>query len=154
MKKREKDRISALFWVVVAIGICFGSVRLSLGGLHKPGPGFFPFLVGSILGILSSLIFLQSFKALPGDEKRAFWPNPKRSLKMTYILIALILYALGMDYLGFLFSTLLFLGFLLKAIEPQRWSVVLSGSILGTIVFYGVFKYWLDIPFPTGIPGF
>jgi hypothetical protein len=154
MKKREKDRISALFWVVVAIGICFGSVRLSLGGLHKPGPGFFPFLVGSILGILSFLIFLQSFKALPGDEKRAFWPNPKRSLKMTYILIALILYALGMDYLGFLFSTLLFLGFLLKAIEPQRWSVVLSGSILGTILFYGVFKYWLDIPFPTGILGF
>jgi putative tricarboxylic transport membrane protein len=125
-----------------------------LGGLHKPGPGFFPFLVGSILGILSFLIFLQSFKALPGDEKRAFWPNPKRSLKMTYILIALILYALGMDYLGFLFSTLLFLGFLLKAIEPQRWSVVLSGSIFGTILFYGVFKYWLDIPFPTGILGF
>jgi len=154
MKKREKDRISALFWVVVAIGICFGSVRLSLGGLHKPGPGFFPFLVGSILGILSFLIFLQSFKALPGDEKRAFWPNPKRSLKMTCILIALILYALGMDCLGFLFSTLLFLGFLLKAIEPQRWSVVLSGSILGTILFYGVFKYWLDIPFPTGILGF
>ncbi len=154
MKKREKDRISALFWVVVAIGICFGSVRLSLGGLHKPGPGFFPFLVGSILGILSFLIFLQSFKALPGDEKRAFWPNPKRSLKMTYILIALILYALGMDYLGFLFSTLLFLGFLLRAIEPQRWSVALSGSILGTILFYGVFKYWLDIPFPTGILGF
>lgn len=154
MKKREKDRISALFWVVVAIGICFGSVRLSLGGLHKPGPGFFPFLIGSILGILSFLIFLQSFKALPGDEKRAFWPNPKRSLKMTYILIALILYAIGMDYLGFLFSTLLFLGFLLKAIEPQRWSVVLSGSMLGTILFYGVFKYWLDIPFPTGILGF
>jgi len=154
MKKREKDRISALFWVVVAIGICFGSVRLSLGGLHKPGPGFFPFLVGSILGILSFLIFLQSFKALPGDEKRAFWPNPKRSLKMTYILIALILYALGMDYLGFFFSTLLFLGFLLKAIEPQRWSVVLSGSILGTILFYGVFKYWLDIPFPAGVLGF
>jgi hypothetical protein len=154
MKKREKDRISALFWVVVAIGICFGSVRLSLGGLHKPGPGFFPFLVGSILGILSFLIFLQSFKALPGDEKRAFWSNPKRSLKMTYILIALILYALGMDYLGFFFSTLIFLGFLLKAIEPQRWSVVLSGSLLGTILFYGVFKYWLDIPFPTGILGF
>jgi putative tricarboxylic transport membrane protein len=154
MEKREKERISALFWVVVAISICFGSVRLNLGGLHKPGPGFFPFLVGSILGILSFLLFLQSFKRLPGDEKRPFWPNPKRSLKITYILIALILYALGMDYLGFLFSTLLFLGFLLKAIEPQRWPMVLSGSILGTILFYGVFKYWLDIPFPTGILGF
>lgn len=154
MKKREKDQISALFWLVLAIGICFGSVRLSLGGLHKPGPGFFPFLVGSILGVLSFLIFWQSFKGFPGEEEKVFWPNPKRSRRMTYILIALILYSLGMDYLGFLFSTLVFLGFLLRAIEPQRWPVVLSGSILGTILFYGVFKYWLDIPFPEGVLGF
>jgi len=154
MKKREKDRISALLLVVVGIAICFGSLRLSLGGFHKPGPGFFPFLVGSILGVLSFLIFLQSFKGLAGDDRKAFWPNPPRSLKMSYILIALILYAIGMNYLGFFLSTLLFLGFLLRAIEPQRWPAVLTGSILGTALFYGIFKYWLEVPFPTGILGF
>jgi putative tricarboxylic transport membrane protein len=154
MGKREKERISAFLGVVVALSICFGSVRLNFGELNKPGPGFFPFLVGSILGMLSSFLFLQSFKKLPGDEKRPFWPNPKRSLKITYILISLILYALGMEYLGFFFSTLLFLGFLFRTIEPQRWPMVLSGSTLGTILFYGIFIYWLDIPFPTGILGF
>ncbi len=138
----------------MAAGICCGSVRLSLGEYHKPGPGFFPFLLGSALGIISVLIFFQSFRKITGDEKESFWPNPQRSLKMTYILIALILYALGMNYLGFPLSTLIFLGFLLKAVEPQRWSVVLSGSILGTIFFYAVFQYWLDIPFPSGILGF
>jgi putative tricarboxylic transport membrane protein len=154
MNEREKDRISALFWVAISIGICCGSIRLSLGEFHKPGPGFFPFLLGFALGTISFLIFFQSFKRIPRDEKKAFWPNPQRSLKMTYILIALILYALGMNSLGFLPSTFLFLGFLLKAVEPQRWSVVLSGSILGTIFFYGIFQYWLDIPFPSGIFGF
>lgn len=154
MNRREKDRISALLGVAIAAGICFGSIKLSLGEYHKPGPGFFPFLLGSALGAISILIFFQSFKKLTVDEKKPFWPNPQRSLKMTYILIALILYALGMNYLGFPLSTLLFLGLLLKAVEPQRWSVVLSGSILGTIFFYGVFQYWLDIPFPSGILGF
>lgn len=153
MKKRENDRISALFLGVVAIGICLGSLKLSLGEFQKPGPGFFPFLIGCVLGILSFLVFWQSFKRVAGDEKKAFWPNPRRSLKMSYILIALILYALGMNYLGFLFSTLLFLGFLLKAIEPQPWPVVLFASILGTIIFYGIFKIWLDIPFPPGVFG-
>jgi len=154
VNKREKDQISALLGVAIAVGICFGSIKLSLGEYHKPGPGFFPFLLGSALGAISILIFFQTFKKMTVDEGKPFWPNPQRSLKMTYILIALILYALAMNYLGFPLSTLLFLGFLLKAVEPQRWSVVLSGSILGTIFFYGVFQYWLDIPFPSGILGF
>jgi len=154
MKKREKDRISALIWLAVAMAICIGGVRLSLGGFSKPGPGLFPFLIGSVLGLLAVIIFFQSLREGPGDEGKAMWPHPQRSLKVIYILIALILYAIGMDYLGFSVSTLLFLGFLLKAIEPQRWTAVLCGSIFGTIVFYGVFRYWLDVPFPEGILGF
>ncbi len=154
MKKREKDRMCALFLLVVAIGICIGSVRLSLGELHKPGPGFFSFIAGAILGVLSFLVFLQSFKGLPGDERKAFWPKLQIVLKMAYVFIALILYTIGMEYLGFFFSTLLFLGFLLRGIEPQRWLVVLTCSILGTIVFYGIFKYWLDVQLPGGVLGF
>jgi putative tricarboxylic transport membrane protein len=154
MKKREKDQISALFLLAAALAICLGSFRLSLGEVKKPGPGLFPFLIGSILGVLSLLIFMRSSKGISKEEEGALWPHPQRSLKMTYILVALIVYAVGMSYLGFFLSTLLFLGFLLKGIEPQRWSVVLSVSIIGTIIFYGIFKYWLDIPFPEGILGF
>jgi putative tricarboxylic transport membrane protein len=148
---REKDRMSTLFWTVLAVGICFGSVRLDLGELHKPGPGFFSFLAGAILGILSLIVFVQSFKSAPGDEKKPFWLNPQRRIKMAYLVVALILYAIGMNYIGFFFSTLLFLGFLLRSIDSQRWSVVLTVSILATIISYGIFQYWLDVQLPTGI---
>ncbi len=154
MNKRKRDRWCALFWVVLGIGICFESVRLSLGGLHKPGPGLFSFLAGAILTILSFFVFLQSFKGWFEEGRKAFWSNPPSGLKMTYVLIALILYAIGMNYLGFFFSTLLFLGFLLKRISSQPWSVVLAVSILGTFVTYGIFQYWLMVPFPGGIFGF
>ena len=153
MNKRERDRISTLVWLVVAIGICFGSVRLSLGNFHKPGPGFFSFLAGAVLGILSILVFLQSFKGLSGDEKKAFLSNPQRGLKVVYVFVALILYAIGMNYIGFFFSTFLFVGFLLRGIDPQAWLVVLAGSILGTIIPYGVF-YWLGVQLPVGFLGF
>ena len=154
MIKREKNRMSALVWIAVAIAICFGSVRLSLGNIHQPGPGFFSFVTGALLAILSFFVFLQSFKEEPGDERKAVWPNPQRTLKMAYVVIAMIFYAIGMNYIGFSFSTLLFLGFLLRGIDPQRWSVVIAWSILGVIVTYGVFIYWLDVQLPGGIFGF
>ena len=154
MNKREQDSISALVWLVMAIAICLGSVRLSLGKFHQPGPGFFAFISGAILGLLSLVVFLQSFKKQSWDERKVFWPNPRRGLKMTYVVIALILYAIGMNYLGFSFSTLLFLGFLLRGIDPQRWRVVFAWSILGTITCWGIFKYWLDVQLPGGIVGF
>ena len=154
MTKRERDRISALVCLTMAVGICFGSVRLSLGGVHQPGPGFFSFLTGAILGSLSLIVFLKSFKGLIEDEKKAFLPNRKIAKKMLYVFIALTLYTIGMNYLGFFLSTLLFLAFLLRGIEPQRWFVVLTCSMLGAISFYGVFKYWLDVQLPGGILGF
>jgi putative tricarboxylic transport membrane protein len=156
MNKRKKDRISSLFWILMAAGICFGSFRLSLGELHKPGPGFFSFLAGAILGILSFVVFLQSLRGEGAfvEEKESFFPNPRRTLKMVYVIIALILYVIGMDYLGFFFSTLLFMGFLLRGIDPQRWSVVFLVSILGAITSYAVFQYWFDVPLPGGIFGF
>jgi putative tricarboxylic transport membrane protein len=154
MTKRERDRISSLVCLILSIGICLGSVRLSLGGVHQPGPGFFSFLTGILLGSLSLIIFLKSFKGLPGEEKSPLLPNRRLVRKMVYVLIGLTLYAIGINYVGFFIGTLLFLGFLLRAIEPQRWFIVLTCSILGTVVFYGVFNYWLDVQLPAGILGF
>lgn len=154
MNKAERDRISALVWLGVAAGICFGSMRLSLGDLHRPGPGFFSFLSGAILGIFSFLSFVQSLKSRPGGVSKSFWSNPQRRLKMGFAILALILYAIGMNYVGFFFSTLLFLGFLFRGIDPLPWSVVFGGSILGTTASYALFKYWLDVQLPGGILGF
>lgn len=154
LDKKLRDRISAVVWLVIAIGICFGSIKLSLGNLHKPGPGFFSFLAGGVLGILSLAVFLQSFKMPSGEGRRAFWSEHQKGLKMIYTVIALIIYVIGINYLGFFVSTLFFTAFLLRVIEPQRWTVVFAVSILTAIISYGVFKYWLDVQLPEGILGF
>jgi putative tricarboxylic transport membrane protein len=154
MTKRERDRISSVICLLIAIGISLGSVRLSLGGVHQPGPGFFSFLAGILLGSLSLIIFLKSLKGPPDEEKSPFFPNRGLARKMVLVLIALTLYAIGISYVGFFVGTLLFLGFLLRSIEPQRWVIVLTCSILGSVIFYGVFNYWLDVQLPAGILGF
>jgi putative tricarboxylic transport membrane protein len=146
--------MGAAILMAAAVGICYGSVRLSLGDFHTPGPGFFSFLSGIVLGGLSLLSFIQSYRELPGDERKPFWPHPRRTLKMGSVFVALILYVIVMDSLGFVLTTFLFLGVLLRAIEPQRWSVVFSVSFLGVLISYGIFQYWLDMQLPRGFLGF
>jgi len=69
---------------------------------------------------------------------------------MILTFIALLAYAVGMEYLGFLISTFLFIAFLLKFIEPQRWTVVLFGSILASGVSYCIFELILQVQLPKG----
>jgi hypothetical protein len=48
-------------------------------------------------------------------------------------------------------STFLFLGFLLRVVEPQRWPMVIGGSALVSFVSYGVFALWLKAELPKGL---
>lgn len=151
---KKNDRLTSLFWLVLAILICWGSVRVSLGDLRHPGPGFFSFLAGVILGLLSIILFWQSNKKGPEEKRKALGPNPQGTGEMIWMVIALIIFTLGMNYVGFFFSTILFLGFLLRGIGHQKWSIVISVTILVAMVSYFIFQYWLDVQLPTGFLGF
>jgi putative tricarboxylic transport membrane protein len=151
---KNNDARSSLFWLGISLLICWGSVRLSLGDLHHPGPGFFSFVTGALLGLLSLLLFLHSRKKAPGEKRKAFWPNPDGTRRMTWTLAALLLYVIGMKYAGFFGSTLLFLGFLLRGIGREKWPVVFYVTFSAAIISYGVFQYWLDVQLPRGFPGF
>jgi len=48
-----RDLVSGLFWLAVAIFAAVQGLALKLGSLHQPGPGFFPFWGGVVLGLLS-----------------------------------------------------------------------------------------------------
>ncbi len=154
MNTRQRDLWISLIWLAIAIAICVGSVRLSLGQVVAPGPGFFSFVCGGVMGILAIVVFVQTIRSPSGGLAKPFCSNPQRFLKMIYAVIALVVYSIAMDYLGFTFSTLLFLGFFLRAIEPQKWYVVFAFSILPTICAYFVFKSWLDVQLPGGFFGF
>ncbi len=151
---KNDDSRSSLFWVVIAVLICWGSIRLSLGDLHHPGPGFFSFVAGALLGVLSLLLYLSSRKKTPEGKRKPFWPNPAGARRMTWTVVALFLYVVSMKYVGFFFGTILFLAFLLRGIGREKWPAVFSVTILSAIVSYVIFQYWLDCQLPTGFLGF
>jgi putative tricarboxylic transport membrane protein len=123
-----------------------------LGSFHHPGPGFLSFYAGLILGGLALVVHLQSRKAASAKkEAEPIWSSRQRGWKMVLTVVSLLFYAVGMNYLGFLISTYIFLAFLLKVIEPQRWSVALLGSLAASAVFYLVFEMGLQSQLPKGL---
>ena len=153
--RMERDRWSSLVWLGIGLFICIGSLRLSLGTFHNPGPGFLSFFAGLIVGGLALVVHLQSRRASSADEadKKVppLWANRSRGWRMVLTVLALLAYAVIMNYLGFLASTFLFLVFLLKVIEPQRWSVAVLGSLAASAAFYCVFEWGLQSQLPKGL---
>ncbi len=147
----NRQQLGSLVWLILGLLICTGSYRLSLGNFHNPGPGFLPFITGALLTGLSGLYFVQSGRKGRGAEpEKPFLVDRGRAWKATITLIALLAYAIGMEYLGFLVSTTIFLAFLLGVVEPQRWYVVIFGSILASAASFTIFEILLKSPLPTG----
>ena len=145
----NREKWSSLFWLGMGLIICFFSLRLTLGTFRSPGPGFLPFAMGAILASLSFVYHLQS-RRIPSSKKETepFWKDRGRGIKMLLTVLALLGYAITMEYLGFLISTFLFLAFLLRFIEPQRWSTVILGALLTSGASFLIFELFLKCQLP------
>jgi len=149
----SKEEGSSLVWLGLAIIICIGSLRLSLGSFQNPGPGFFPFIAGSVLGVLAVVVYFQARRTASSakETKGSLWTNPGGVKKVVLTTIALLVYAVSMNYLGFLISTFIFFIFLMRTIEPQRWGLVILESLLASGISYVIFEIWLQAQLPRGI---
>lgn len=143
---------SSLFLLIISILICIGSIQLSLGSLRTPGPGLMPFLSGVLLGIFGILIFGEAM--LKGSsEPRRFWESSTGRVKALLTLSALLAYTFGLNFLGFLLMTGLFVAFLLAVIGSEKWTTVILGGAFSTLASYLLFEVWLKLQFPKGIFG-
>jgi hypothetical protein len=61
-----------------------------------------------------------------------------------------VAFAFLLEPLGFPLTTLVFMVFLLRAIEPQSWGLTLTLSIVTLALCVLVFQVWLQVQFPGG----
>lgn len=148
---KGKDFFSSIFWMAIGVGVCWAGIDLELGTLHDPGSGFIFFWVGVIIVGLAVGIFLKGLKKESPEEKIGKIFAKVRWKKVLMVLGSLRLYAYTFQFFGFVLSTIFLLIFLFKAIEPQRWSVAISGAIISALTAYAVFHWWLGTQLPQGI---
>ncbi len=145
------DLASGAFWLLFSIVAVLESYRLHLGSWQKPGSGFLPFVAACFLGVLSLILFLQSLAAWKKTTQKEGWLPSKGWTKAAFVLLLLLGYALGLERLGFLMTTFLFLFLLLKSIEPQTWGKTILFSLLVSFLSYVLFQTWLKAQLPAGL---
>jgi putative tricarboxylic transport membrane protein len=149
--KRVKNQIIlAFFWVGVGLFVMVLSYQLGLGGLHNPGPGLMPFLLGFLLIFVSiclllTFLFKRAVRAVALKEDQ----GQVNYVRLCLVLASLFAYSLLLEPIGFLITTLLTLVILFWSMS-NRWVTVLLASILTAFISYFLFSY-LGIRFPQGI---
>jgi putative tricarboxylic transport membrane protein len=154
---KTHERAGIIFWLIIAAYVAIHSYRLGIGHLHQPGPGFIFFLTALLLIILSVIELARTFMGNAKSEKEKKEPSiwmGVRGQKILLILCGIAAYIYFFNVLGFLLSTFLLMVFLFKAVEPTKWWIAISSSLITTIFSYGIFQFWLGVPFPKGFLGF
>jgi hypothetical protein len=149
---KNNDQRSSLFWLAVGLAIAFYSRRYDLGTPSSPGPGFLPFISGVAMALLALVVFFQQIHGNK-DTLKSLWAQ-KKWPAVPIVMAALIIYAVALNFLGFILDTFLLTAFLLRVMEPLRWSRVLAGASGATLGSYAVFHLWLEAQLPAGVLGF
>ena len=154
MHSVNNDQVSSVLWLILGLGIIIASIPYGLGTLASPGTGFLPFLAGLAISLFSSIGIVH---ATLKQRQGARWKPTMKGLmwkKSLIVTTALLAYVFLLKPLGFSLCTALFVGFLLRTVQPQRWPVVIAGAIGAAIASFGIFEIWLQAQLPKGPWGF
>ena len=149
----NRDQLSGLFWLGIAIFLCLESFGLNIGTLGQPGPGFLVLFSGVILGIFAVIVIVKGTLVGEGIEKIKLLWQGMRVRKVILILVCLLVYALVLDKAGYLMTTFVLMTILFGVMgRPKLWVQILGGLVT-TLVTYIVFHIFLDVVLPRGILG-
>jgi putative tricarboxylic transport membrane protein len=147
------ETIGGFFWLLFSLFISWESYRLGLGNVNQPGPGFLFFWTGIVVAILSIIVIVRSFSVKASDEEIEATAGKRRLTKIVPVLIALFLYALLIEWLGFIVVTLLLFLFILGVVEKKKWLFTAAVSVAVTLFSYLIFEVALQSQLPKGLLG-
>jgi uncharacterized membrane protein YcgQ (UPF0703/DUF1980 family) len=148
-------RSNCVIGAITAIGgalIMKESYRLSIAmTTNGPGPGFWPFILGSLMVLVAIILFINTFINREEFSKKLI-PLTKSGNIKAYIMMAMTaVYCALFEVLGFYLATVLYLPpimYLLGMRKPKNFILTTAG-ILAAI--YIIFSILLSTVFPKGI---
>jgi putative tricarboxylic transport membrane protein len=139
-------RVAGIGFAVLGVLVGLGAIHLKVGGWHSPGPGFFPLWIGVGMVVLGSLLALSR-------SERTYVHSELRGKKLVWAVFLFMGYALILERLGFLLTTLVFIPLWLRFIEQSSWVEIVVMTVASAATIYAVFVRWLQVPLPAGVLG-
>lgn len=142
--------------VMLAIGVVLlvQTFRIPGEGFDPQGPRFFPLCV-VLAWLLLSVIYLAThigkiIRTGKGEAAEKF----ARMVPAALLVLALIVYALILDYVGYLIATALFFIVAARLLGSRNWARDVTVGVLLSAVLYFSFTQALGVRLPEGILGF
>lgn len=147
-----------IIWIAMGIFVSVVAYRMGLGRLSEPGPGFMPFWLGIVIGGLGLYKLFTSLAESRNEVKDdGSAPEEKAGRlpfgRIVFAMVALFVYALLIEPLGYVLTTFLAMALLLRFAGYTRWGWIIVYSIVITAVSYLLFHF-LGVRFPVGIFNF
>jgi len=143
--RKPSEIAVGLGFLAIGIGFMVGAIKLQIGGPTDPQPGFFPFLDGIVLIVLSVIFLFQVWRGRVG-ESQAFG----RLWAPVIVVVAMILYVVALEKLGYIIATLFLSAVVMKVLETKLWPLVIVSLALPVASFV-IFDRLLGITLPRGI---
>jgi len=144
--KNTGDAVGSLFLFLLGIGAVLGAIRLKVGSPTEPQPGFFPFLGGLSLIVLSFVIFLKG--QMGQSQKKVAFGEVGRPALLLVVLIALVAV---LDSVGYVIGTFIASGLILRILNVKSWRTLILTSLCLSIGTYILFDKLMGIDLPVGI---
>jgi putative tricarboxylic transport membrane protein len=150
MNTKRYDLAIRIFWIALGLFVVIYSYTLGLSQFINPGPGLLPFLLGLIFLILATVrlrTVIRSQEDGTGEQEQKtkveYW-------RLAMIVVALLIWAVVIESLGFLIATFILMTLLYRAAGFTKWYVAILWGLITVLATYFIFTY-LGVRFPPGI---
>ena len=163
MKSLKPEFWLAICVIVGALIYLYADYQMPVTSMGDSlGPRAFPALVGCGLLLAGALLLIEAFSKSTVQKPSTHTQTengepltPKERRRQSLILIAMVawtaLYYTVFEEVGYLISTVVFLGVLLSYFNRGRYRVNLLTSVGFALVVNLIFTHMLNVPLPAGI---
>ena len=144
MLKNPKDFWSGVMFAVIgfAFAIIVKVYEYPMGTASRMGAGYFPFVLGNVMGVLGLAVILQSLLTAGGPIGKFAW-RP-----LFWVLLAFVIFGLTAKFLGLVIAILLLVIISSYGGHEHKWKEAIISSIILAVSSIAVFVYGLKLPFP------
>ena len=153
--ERSAASVRAVEIGVAVLIFIFGVIVLSdsarIGarwGEDGPQPGYFPFYIGLLICIASTIV---SVRALGDPSLAAKSFVSRESLKkILTVLVPTAVYVALIKYLGLYVASTLYIAYFMWRLGNYPWIKIVPVAIGVSVAFFLVFETWFQVPLPKG----
>ena len=138
--KKNSAIIESSILIVFGILVIIGSLNLESFGELALSPGLFPFLLGFLIILLSTIMLIKNIKGTKDFQTNDNLETPqekkKRLIDVSLFVVFSLLYLLMMKYLHFIIATIIYVFIAMLLMKERRvWSLVVFPIVVSIFVY-------------------